>query len=151
MCRVVRDYFTSMFTLEDQSEEVMMAGHRMVTAEQNRLLTEEFRSDEFTLAIKQMHPDKAVGPDGLNPGFFQHFWSILGHEVYKFCTNWLRDTNFPGELNNTNVVLIPKKENAASMKDLRPITLCNVLYKILAKILANRLPLLLFLKISRHL
>lgn len=49
------------------------------------------------------------------------------------------DNSFPADLNNTNVVLIPKKDNAYDMKDLRPITLCNVLYKILAKVMTNRL------------
>lgn len=58
----------------------------------------------------------------------------MGTEVYKQCVEWLRVKKFPGELNNTNVVLIPKKKNPSSMKDLRPIALCNVLYKIIAKV-----------------
>lgn len=45
----------------------------------------------------------------------------------------------PQGLNNTHIVLIPKKDSLESMGDLRPITLCNVLYKIVAKTLANRI------------
>ncbi|XP_074346362.1 uncharacterized protein LOC141685140 [Apium graveolens] len=86
-----------------------------------------------------MYPDKASGPDGLNPAFFQNFWLVLGKEVYISYRDWLRNNSFPANVNGTNVVLIPKKENACSIKDLRPIALCNVLYKILSKVLANRL------------
>lgn len=70
----------------------------------------ELSFEEFSLAVKQMHPDKASGPDKLNPAFFQTFWSLMGHEVFKYCKNWLDTNKFPGELNNTNVVLIPKKK-----------------------------------------
>ncbi|KAL8148945.1 hypothetical protein AgCh_006084 [Apium graveolens] len=63
----------------------------------------------------------------------------MGQEVFSFCKVWLRTTNFPNELNFKNVVLILKKDNASCLKDLRPIALCNVLYKILAKVLSNRM------------
>lgn len=86
-----------------------------------------------------MRPDKAGGPDRLNPAFFQSFWKVMGQEVFTQCTQWLKAKNFPGDLNSTNVVLIPKKENDSIMRDLRPIVLCNVLYRIIAKVLANRL------------
>ena len=86
-----------------------------------------------------MHPDKASGPDGLNPAFFQHFWRLLGEEVFKCCYQWLDEGIFPAEVNDTTLVLIPKKDNVDDPKDLRPIALCNVLYKILSKVLANRL------------
>lgn len=59
--------------------------------------------------------------------------------MFRCCKTWLAESSFPAEVNDTNLVLIPKKENADTMKDLRPIALCNVLYKILAKVLSNRL------------
>lgn len=86
-----------------------------------------------------MHHDKASGPDGLNPAFYQNFWNVMGEEVYKCCIGWLRVEAFPADLNSNNVVLISKKVGAWRMMDLRPIALCNVLYTIMAKVLANRL------------
>ena len=140
MCNIVHDYFSELFTGNTTEEDsVNMSSPRRVTEAQNAQLVMELTFEEFTMAIKQMHPDKASGPDGLNPAFFQTFWSVMGHEVFSCCKHWLETNSFPHELNNTNVVLIPKKENAVKMRDLRPIALCNVLYKILAKVLANRI------------
>ncbi|CAN1744284.1 Putative ribonuclease H protein At1g65750 [Linum perenne] len=86
-----------------------------------------------------MHPDKAPGPDGLNPAFYQSFWEVLGKEIADDCRRWLAEKIIPVEVRATNIVLIPKKDNPTRMADLRPISLCNVRYRILAKVLANRL------------
>ncbi|WOH00018.1 hypothetical protein DCAR_0519374 [Daucus carota subsp. sativus] len=97
-----------------------------------------------------MHPDKASGPDGLNSAIFQHFWKLLGTEVFKCCQQWLNECKFSAEVNETMLVLIPKKENVEELKDLRPTALCNVLYKIVAKVLANRLQKILQVLISKE-
>lgn len=68
---------------------------------------------------------------------------LLGKEVFQNCVNWLEEVKFPSNLNDTTIVLIPKKEGVDFMKDLRPIALCNVLYKVIAKVLSNRLRVLL--------
>ncbi|CAN0875652.1 Transposon TX1 uncharacterized 149 kDa protein [Linum grandiflorum] len=86
-----------------------------------------------------MDADKAPGPDDLNPGFYQHFWLLLGEEVFQAGRRWLAHDVIPIDIHETNVVLFPKVEDPKIMKDLRPISLCNVLYRILAKVLANRL------------
>lgn len=129
-----------MFTVEyeegDLSHEKRV---RLVSPDQNLKLIEDFSFQEFTKAVKQMHPDKSAGPDGLNPAFFQRFWVVMGREIFEYCKSWLASVEFPGELNCTNVVLIPKKKDVVCMRDLRSIALCNVLYKIMAKVLANRL------------
>lgn len=56
---------------------------RKVSDTQNQALIEELKFEEFSLAVKQMHPDKASGPDGLNPAFFQTFWKLMGQEVFS--------------------------------------------------------------------
>lgn len=62
--------------------------------------------------------------------------------MFSCCKEWLVNNSFPENLNDINVVLIPKKENDCQMKDLRPIALCNVLYKIISEVLANRLKII---------
>lgn len=151
MCNIVRDYFNSVFAGSNAS--ICMSepvDEHVVTDSQNSKLVAELTYEEFSLDVNQMHPDKASGPDGLNPAFFQHFWKLLGREVFVCCRTWLQECSFPAELNDTNVVLIPKKENADNMRDLRPIALCNVLYKILSKVLANRMKVILPLMISEN-
>ncbi|CAN1746948.1 LINE-1 retrotransposable element ORF2 protein [Linum perenne] len=86
-----------------------------------------------------MDPNKSPGPDGFNPGFYQAWWPKLGTELFTTCARWLETSSIPRDVNTTNVVLIPKTDKPESMRDLRPISLCNVAYRILAKILANRL------------
>lgn len=140
MCNVVLDYFRNIFagdiSIDDQ---IVDEDARIISDAQNAKLMAEINFTEFTLAVKQMHPDKSAGPDGFSPAFFQHFWDLLGVQVFKCCKEWLVEGIFPADVNDTTLVLIPKKENAEKMTELRPIALCNVLYKILAKVLANRL------------
>lgn len=151
MGEVIIDYFEGVFMEpENQGLYSPVQCPRMVTQDQNRRLTEDVSYEEFKTAINQMHPDKASGSDELNPAFYQNFWNLMGKEIYECCRTWLRDCKFPAELNNTNVVLIPKVDQACRMKDLRPIALCNVLYKIIAKVLSNRLRVLLSGLISEN-
>lgn len=63
--------------------------------------------------------------------------------MFNCCKFWLQDCSFPADLNDTNLILIPKKETVERIGDLRPTALRNVLYKILAKVLANRLKVIL--------
>lgn len=140
MSTVIMNYFLKVFGEINRTEvDISRISPRRVNEEQNRDLTKEVTFDESFMAINQMHPDKASGPDGLNPVFYQNFWNIMGAEIFNCCKKWLNGEAFPADLNCTNVVLIPKKKGACRMKDLRPIALCNVLYKIMAKVLSNRL------------
>ncbi|GAU31848.1 hypothetical protein TSUD_114590 [Trifolium subterraneum] len=86
-----------------------------------------------------MHPDKSPGSYGFNPAFYQRFWEQCSDDIFSVASTWLERGYFPTSLNETNICLIPKCDNPTSMKDLRPISLCNVLYKMISKVLANRL------------
>ncbi|WCJ31387.1 RNA binding RNA-directed DNA polymerase [Euphorbia peplus] len=86
-----------------------------------------------------MSPWKAPGIDGMHAGVYQRHWSIMRPTVCSFIKKTFREGIFDDELNRTLIVLIPKKSKPDSFGDLRPISLCNVLYKIITKIIANML------------
>lgn len=140
MCKVLKEYFNQVFSAADSNDsQSNQSSNVVISSIQNEELTAELSFKEFSQAVKSMHPDKASGPDGLNPAFFQHFWDLISMEVFKCFQQWLLECSFPSEVNDTTIVLIPKKDNVDDPRDLRPIALCNVLYKILAKVLENRL------------
>lgn len=90
-----------------------------------------------------MNHDKAPGLDGMNPKFFQHFWFLIGVGVYAFTNECVSKCSFPQGLGMKNIVLLPKKHVPDSVGGIRPIALCNTIYKVIAKLLANRLKSLL--------
>jgi hypothetical protein len=120
-------------------EQVVECIPQVVTLEMNALLTCEFTSEEVVMALKQMGPLKAPGPDGLPPLFYQKYWHLLGEDITKVVLNCLNSGKILKAINHTYITLIPKVKNPEDVKEFRPISLCNVIYKILSKVLANRL------------
>ncbi|XP_073041827.1 uncharacterized protein [Primulina eburnea] len=128
ICGVVQNYFHSLFASSTGTyDPVINSVNRCISEEENNMTTAPFTEDEFRKACFQMHPDKSPGPDGFNPTFFQKFWQVIGPDIVFASCQWLENMAFPSSLNDTNVVLIPKDDQPESMKDFRPISLCNVL------------------------
>lgn len=90
-----------------------------------------------------MYPTKSPGPDGMPPLFYQHYWDSIGDEVTLAVQNFLHSGQLFKEINFTHICLIPKVANPQHMADLRPIALCNVIYKLCSKVIANRLKLII--------
>ena len=88
-----------------------------------------------------MGPAKAPRPDGMNALFYQKFWHIVGDDVTSVVLDFLNSSTMLPEINYIHIVLIPKIKSYERMSDYRLITLCNVIYKIISKVLANRLKL----------
>lgn len=117
----------------------------------NEILTGEYQEWEVEVALKQMAPLKAPGLDGMPPLFYQNFWHLVRGDVIHTVLHFLNLGSLPNPLNHTFITLIPKTKNPKSVSEFRPISLCNVLYKIFSKVVANRLKRVLLHIISEHL
>lgn len=107
------------------------------------ILNAHFSSDEIYRALCGIGPIKVPGLDGFHAFYlfiyFQKYWGFVGHEVIMASLDVLNIGAFLSSINATNVVLIPKKKSLESVADFRPISLCNVVYKVVSKTIANRL------------
>ena len=86
-----------------------------------------------------MFPTMAPRPNEMPPLFHQQFWSTVDNVIIKTILDFLNASIIPHKFNETHIVLIPKVKNPKQVQDFRPISLCNVAYKLASKILANRL------------
>ncbi|XP_050242446.1 uncharacterized protein LOC126691441 [Quercus robur] len=124
---------------ENHSERVLAGVQPVVSTSMNEALTCPYSREEVEVAIKQMAPLKASGPDGMPPLFYQTFWPNIGMEVSDAVLSCLNSSNLLKSINNTFITLIPKVNNPETVAQFRPISLCNVIYKILSKVIVNRL------------
>ena len=107
------------------------------------MLTKEVTQEEIHKVLFAMPNNKSPGPDGFTSEIFKATWAITGSDFTAAIQSFFVEGFLPKGLNATILALIPKKEEALEMKDYRPISCCNVLYKVISKIIANRLKLLL--------
>ncbi|XP_062028872.1 uncharacterized protein LOC133744858 [Rosa rugosa] len=143
MEKVVTNYFTKMFTASnidlEAVETTLAAIQPCVTHGMNEKLCASYSQEEVKNALFQMYPTKSPGPDGMPPIFFQHYWETIGADVTEAVQDFLHSGQLLPQINFTHICLIPKVNNPEHMSDLRPIALCNVIYKICSKVIANRL------------
>lgn len=108
---VITEYYSTLFTDSNADwTEVVGSVSSRITDEHNAVLLEPIADSEVRDALFQMHPDKSPGPDGMTPAFYQRHWSIVGEDVISMVRNFFQNGLFPSNMNETNLVLIPKKK-----------------------------------------
>jgi hypothetical protein len=86
-----------------------------------------------------MHSNKESGPDGFMAGFYQKHRYLIKEDVTRAVLQFLNGGDMLELINNTVLALILKVKNPQELANFRPIALCNVIYKICSKAIANRL------------
>ena len=102
-------------------------------------LERRFEREEILRVVKELEGDKAPGPDRFTMAFYHHCWGVVERDILAVFEVFYQHNKFEKSLNATFITLIPKKNGAFNIRDFRPISLVGSVYKILAKVLANRL------------
>ncbi|CAL9007242.1 unnamed protein product [Prunus brigantina] len=145
---------------EDYFKDIFSAGRRrdlgdslafitpVITGQMNISLCRPVSDEEIKEAAFQLGANKAPGPDGFSGVFYHHYWDIIREDLSRMVKAFFHEEFSVHGLNMTEIALIPKVPNPEAVTQFRPIALCNFTYKIISKILANRLKPLLAVIIS---
>ena len=123
---------------------------RLVTREDNHNLNKPVSEEEVSEVINEMQNGKAPSLDGFNVDFFKAYWKIVKQDILEVVEDSRISRIVLKALNISLIALIPKQEKAMTPDGFRPIALCNVVYKIISKVIANRLKPLLPALIQRR-
>ena len=137
--KVVQFYESLYQELESWRPTVNGLDFEVISSEERDMLERSFTSEEVLQVVKDLQGDKAPGPDGFTMAFFQKCWSVIEEDVLGFFAEGHTHCKFERSLNASFIALIPKKQNALNIQDFWPISLIGSVYKLLAKVLANRL------------
>ena len=114
-----------------------------VTEEHNEELLRTLTREEVEEAMKQLPTGKSPGIDSIPAEFYQELWEDLESDIFNFVTESINQSFLAEELNVSKIALLPKSEDRIKIQNYRPISLLNTLYKIVAKVYANRMKPLL--------
>ena len=103
--------------------------------EESIALTVTVTMDEVRSAVMSMQSFKAPGSDGFHVFFYKQYWEVVSYDVCCLVQTAFSSGSFDPALAKTLLVLIPKVDNPNHLKNFRPISLCNVIYKIITKVL----------------
>jgi len=117
---------------------------------ESAVLTEPFSTDEIDTVVKSLPSDKAPGPDRFNTDFIKKCWPIVKQDFYNLCDAFYGGNVCLQSIIGSHITLVPKSDNAIKISDFRPISLLNTSVKILTKLLANRLQLLMSYLVHRN-
>ncbi|GKU98552.1 hypothetical protein SLEP1_g11544 [Rubroshorea leprosula] len=133
-------YFEELYTeVEKDRPRLDRLYFKQLTGEDNDILTSPFTEEEIKIAVGECDSMKAPGPNGFNFRFVKAEWDVIKADVVRFLQEFQANGKLVRGLNTSFVVLVPKVENPVRIEEYRPISLVGAMYKILAKLLANRL------------
>jgi hypothetical protein len=149
----VLQYFTDIFSapsvhIENELPDKYIPN--IVTTEDNAMLTAIPTVEEVKHAVFDLNGDAAPGPNGYSGHFYQHFWHIIGIDVVNSTQHFFLHNYIMPNLNSNLLILIPKVPSADKLDNFRPIALANFQFKLITKILADRLGIIASRIISIH-
>lgn len=139
------NYFSDIYAPTDPTiaSECIAVVPKLITEDMNSKLIAPISSMEVKNAVFDLGALKAPGPDGLNGDFYQKNWATISSDVIATIEEFFSSGSIGNCINDTLVALIPKVQHPESISQLRPISCCNFIYKIISKIIVKRIKPLL--------
>ena len=141
--KTIHDFYQDLYTSEgidaEQMRENIKTITQKLTSEENDVLNGPIMTEEVRRAIKEMKKGKSPGNDGLTAEFYQTFGDVLEDELTELLNNIMFSGELPKSQRQATLKLIFKKGDHRLLKNWRPVSLLNVDYKILSKIMTFRL------------
>ena len=117
----------------------MVRKGKLLETEQASNLLRPVSDEEIKSALFSIGEDKAPGPDGYTSCFFKKAWDVIGRDFTDAVKEFFTSGQILKQINHAVLALIPKWKDADKVEDFRPIACCNVVYKVISKIIASRL------------
>lgn len=146
--KIFCDFFSNLWT-DSSNNTIVDIFHALpndlplVSSVECESLIKEVTKVEVLHALQSLPSGKSPGPDGFNTEFYCFFWDVIGDSLFEAVSHFFKNSVIPNAWGRTFIALIPKVPTPKLVTDFRPISLCNVCYKIVSKILANRLKMIL--------
>lgn len=138
---MVREFYQTLFSEDGSGGDWVQTNYTYPQLGEEKLasLRAPLKREEIKAALFDMGKWKALGPDGFPAGFYQHEWDVVAKSLCEFAKRSWCNPEAVVQVNQTNICLIPKVSNLEFVNQFRPISLCNVSYKILTKVIIGRL------------
>ncbi|KAJ9558233.1 hypothetical protein OSB04_012847 [Centaurea solstitialis] len=142
--RFVFDFFKQKFANQIKYGAKLKGDRfKKISMEEAIMLERKFSEEEVWNALKDCGCNKSPGPDGFTTGFLNKFWSIVKGDLME-ALHWFWEKEALSEgCNSSFITLIPKNTNPICLNDFRPISLVGVLYKVISKVLAERMKMVM--------
>ena len=146
----ILSFYQQLYQMDEQVENNLAAREecfqyvqQTVSEEQNAELLEPITVEEVAEAMKQLPKGKAPGIDTIPVEFYQELWDDIEFDIFNFAAETISQAHISETLNISKIALLPKSEDRSRIQNFRPISLLNTLYKVIAKVYANRMKPLL--------
>jgi hypothetical protein len=134
-------HFTNLFTTSNPliDSEMLDLFSPIISVEENVILSSIPTEEEVVEALSNLGSTKAPRPDGFIALFYRKYWDFVKIEVLQSIWKFFQNNSLTRNQNHSFIALIPKLSGSHTANQFRPISLCNIVYKIISKIMANRL------------
>lgn len=145
MAKFIYDHFKCQYSSTIAGAQVLDLSviPSIIDDHDNYGLLKPVSEEEVLVALTSIHGDKSLGPDGFPAAFYKKYWSSIKSTFMDAVQYFFSGGTLPRQWKSTFLVLIFKIKNPYTINDFRPISLCNISYKIISKIIVNRLKPLL--------